>query len=258
MNLITDYFKRELSKIGVIEPEVSWSLGYCQSDGVVFEGDLDAKAWLQRILPKFLHCAIDVLDENATMSAKSQGMRIHSGFVDFEYNPIVDDAGTEPRILAMAVDVISDYDFKSELRATCKKLADDGYTLLEACQPDGFDEQEVLYTKTYGRFRFEVIGTAASDSYSPAQSWSSDDLENADIDSDYETLLNGSSKLLDLVAAVYLDGEYHSTFDQHLCCVHFDPRKDQGHVLKRIPHIREMITDLVGELRTAFQTKRAA
>lgn len=49
---LDEIFKQDLEEWGLDDPEVYWSLGYSQGDGVAFSGNLDVKKWISKNAPK--------------------------------------------------------------------------------------------------------------------------------------------------------------------------------------------------------------
>ncbi len=154
-NVLTEYFRRELSKLGytVEEKNITWSLGHCQGDGMAFTGSFhgnDLKAIGRRLLRGYateMYPALRAITKGASIVISSNTHH----YSHYNTMDVVGDVDSTD-CTDIEMDCFDRFvkTFEEDVRDTSKRLANEGYEIIDAF---GFQEETV---RTFRTKRFEL------------------------------------------------------------------------------------------------------
>lgn len=150
---VSEYFKERLTELGYIDATVSWSLGYCQGDGMAFECHMccsDLKTLRDRLFPaghkvrrvlrgQVLDCiSVDVKHEGHYYHWNS--MRVEVDNTDYNH-----ETPAQEECLVMLREAIAE-----DCKDTSRMLEKKGYEILEGYDSDeyiaeSFSNSDTLY-----------------------------------------------------------------------------------------------------------------
>lgn len=183
---LTQYFSRELEALGYEpdtrtqtwvgsggrrgsydSPTVYWSLGYCQGDGMAWEGRLDLDTLVERLMSGKEKAAVKrAIEKGEVYEAKltHSGHYYHWNSMDASLSLCDEDACTkfERECWANFVEAV-----EADVKATSRRLEKEGYAFLKNCNPAWFlkDAEKTEFgetswalrrSHTIGRFRMDV------------------------------------------------------------------------------------------------------
>lgn len=199
-HLVTAYFKKELGKLGYTVKDIEWRLGHCQGDGMAFYGTVSANdlvAIARRIMDgrgveKFAAYRAIAAGSSISIGRNSYGHHYsHFNTMDVTSEYIGDD-DTEKGGSAVMENAFDQMvrGIVEEVREMSKKLADDGYEIMDAFRW----EDECVRTFRTGRFEVRVIELKEEPEFIfPSEL---DDL-------DYESLVRGRVRITGLKVEIW-------------------------------------------------------
>lgn len=253
VNTLTAYFKNELAKLnydGLADSKgITWSLGYCQGDGVNFPREeitqQEAAALCDRLLKgKYRSAAKRAIDKGMTLEVGGDfGPDVTDKYYELELTDLEDEAC---EMLSDAVD--------EDLKEIAGRLANDGYAFLEATPIE--NEPEIMFTKELPRFTLTVSKTNTD--------WITglfDDVDDEDSlawsESLMKDIIDGKSKFFDAkIEILDRDNEDDDSAiaTAYTCCVFVDSNQDARKQIGE--HLYEHISDAISEARQVLGMER--
>lgn len=154
-HVVTEYFRRKLHGLGytVEKKDITWGLGHCQGDGMAFTGSFhggDLKSICRRLLrgyAKELYPALRAITNGASIVISSNSSH-YSHYNTMNVDGDVD--RTDSNDIEMSCFDSFLKAVEEDVRDTSKRLANDGYEILDAF---GFQEETV---RTFRTKQFEL------------------------------------------------------------------------------------------------------
>ena len=205
---ITKYFERRLAEQGYDADNIYWSLGYCQGDGMDFEGRARAHDLYSRLLgvpPEEISAALR--DSRVTVTRSGFYHHYNSMSVEVEW----DDEGASPEVK----EAMSQFTTSVELDVieTSRALEKEGYAILEACNPTWFRLSDLWTDATYDSARSVSARTFKRGDFAVEVSMYENDhldgYESGDEEADHADMIrmvNGEIVSYDVCVRVSVDG----------------------------------------------------
>ena len=149
---LTHFFKLELEKVGYRDLKPSWSLGYCQGDGVAFYGVVrDTGDLVARLMPELSAEEQSVLAGSVYLKITSNTHRYsHANTMNVDAYP--DDVEDGPHVETLVDRVLED------VRSQSRRLEAAGYKILEAVGGETWEgAPDRPRTRIYKRGEFVVL-----------------------------------------------------------------------------------------------------
>lgn len=250
---LTAYFKNELAKLnydGLADSKgITWSLGYCQGDGVNFPqeeiGQQDAEALCDRLLKgKYRSAAKRAIDKGMTLDV---GGNFGSELTDKYFEPGLTDF--EEKACEMLSDAVDE-----DLKEIASRLANDGYAFLEATPIES--EPEIMFTKELPRFTLTV-----SKSHTDWITGLFDDVNDKDAlaysESLMKDIIDGKTKFFDAKIEIFdrdNEDDDSAIATAYTCCEFVDSNQDARKQIGE--YLYERISEAISEARQVLGMER--
>lgn len=137
-DVITDDFKMRLEEVG-LPTDVSWSLGYCQGDGVAFSGYVDLEKYTR------IHelRGWGPVEDFFEIKIYQVGRYTHWNSMSYEVNYIGDDDAPEAFWVLFHEEKLLDH-IKERVKEISRELEAAGYAEIEYRNSDEFIAEEII------------------------------------------------------------------------------------------------------------------
>lgn len=250
---LTAYFKNELAKLnydGLADSkDITWSLGYCQGDGVNFPQEeisqQEAATLCDRLLKgKYRSAAKRAIDKGMTLDV---GGDWRSEVTDKYFEPELTDL--EDKACEMLSDAVDE-----DLKALADRLKNDGYAFLEATPSES--EPEIMFTKELPRFTLTVSKIRTD--------WITglfDDVNDEDSlawsESLMKDIIDGKTKYFDAKIEIFdrdCEDDDSAIATAHTCCEFVDSNQDARKQIGE--YLYERISEAISEARQVLGMER--
>lgn len=267
--MLSTHFENQLSKLGYINMQISYSLGYCQGDGMAWYGEVDQECLLTlmpRLIGELVTCEeitkmLQVLNDYRRYEKLNIYRNDHhychehtmslddsvsfSGLIDPEDADALNSAGVTAEQLVQWDEIWQKFiiRLRRDMRKQSIQLRDDGYKLIEATS------RETKLVRVYSTKNFTVQIKEVETDLNDVAAWFDDDLALGLIDD----MLNGKTKYAVLKAEV-IENQHNTIISSALIDGVFVPEGSKHYG----GYQRSLLKDAIAEARSYIRDVTSA
>lgn len=252
MQIVTNWFKYRLAKLGYPNDEVHWSLGYCQGDGMAFSGYVNLKVAGSRLCPDIPANVWEFMEQSVKIETSGRYCHYNSMDLSMNSSDVIDmepfEFGGVAKRVAMhrLLEVLED-----DVKATSQLLEAEGYQLIEGTP---FEDEVMMERKTAS---FRVVVTKFRDEhFDPHEYHDPNDLQY--YDEDVQSILEGKTEYFGIKVEIF-DTTDEDDDEGCLVAEHslWGISADAGHRYAS-GMVREVVSEAVAEARKVLKMHQQA